>query len=167
MCGHAAPVAPAAQAPPLAVRTTSLFQVLFQLQGEKIGVCLTLQFPGAEVVGQMRSRSWSGPGILKNRGFGARGERVRAPGPGDSEQRPLRFGPRSSRGEPRGLGDPSPTHPAERRGFPLGGLQSPAAGWRARLGPPIAFLKKCFVLSRLENQTNMVHLPPHKIRQQI
>jgi hypothetical protein len=48
------------------VPTTSGFQFLFQLQGEKIGVCLLLQFPGAEVVGQTRSSPLSGSVIPKN-----------------------------------------------------------------------------------------------------
>ena len=48
------------------MRVTSGFQVLFQLQGEKIGVCLFPQLPGAKVVGQTGSRPRSGSGILKN-----------------------------------------------------------------------------------------------------
>lgn len=72
------------------MRVTSGFQVLFQLQGEKIGVCLFPQLPGAKVVGQTRSRPQSGSRIPKNPQFlpmvgglgSGRAERAQlAPGP--------------------------------------------------------------------------------------
>lgn len=72
------------------MRVTSGFQVLFQLQGEKIGVCLFPRLPGAKVVGQTGSRPRSGSRIPKNPQFlpmtgglgWALAERVQlAPGP--------------------------------------------------------------------------------------